>query len=568
MSKIDLPRERKVGHLTVLRPSRALTPREFNALPFGERLAMIRGAEGKQKYSLLVEAQDAERLIRQLPAQEIYLLIKELGKEDVPELLHFASTEQITTFIDLDCWKGDLLDGPTALEWLELLAECGEEKILATFHEMEFELLTLVLKKQFTILRGPEDYLDDDARLEAVQRDGGYELEFHDSESEGVKFLAAILEVVFRREHDFYVRLMESVRWEPESLLEEEELRYRSGRLQDLGFPDPFEASSLHAPLDAESFDPEAHRKKGVIPGEATEAPGFILTAARPAGLLAEVLAGGLDSETCWELTFLLNQAMSADRVDVGDMTQVRQETAEAYRYLNLALEHLAGTDVDRASDLFFSVWLQSLYRLGFGLTLQLQRRARKVAGSAVGPYLDGPFRALVEALGHRKPRFFEGIEDPSRGGERAFAELHDIRRTSEWLDRLEAQLALFSGVLPFGLPDPAVLDLSGCAPDQPADLALSDFFLTALANRLLGRPFLPEPIPQAEVSVLHGKVCAGGGLAPGLREETVSWLESLHPGGGSFGEWCLDLWEGEFCTFTPDDLDPRFIGGLIVRLA
>ena len=101
MARIELPREKKVKHLTLLREPRRLTPKEFNALAYAERLEMVRLAHGRQKYDLLIEAKDAEELVRRLPAQELFLLFKELGVEDIPELLPLVTCEQFTTFLDL-----------------------------------------------------------------------------------------------------------------------------------------------------------------------------------------------------------------------------------------------------------------------------------------------------------------------------------------------------------------------------------------------------------------------------------------------------------------------------------
>jgi hypothetical protein len=92
--------------------------------------------------------------------------------------------------------------------------------------------------------------------------------------------------------------------------------------------------------------------------------------------------------------------------------------------------------------------------------------------------------------------------------------------------------------------------------------------FLTALANRVLGRPFAPQPLPGAELAALHGLVSRQGRVAPELRRQTLAWLETLEPGGGDFGETCLALWEEGFCRIAAPDLDPRFVDGLIVRVA
>jgi len=566
MARIDLPREKKVKHLTLLREPRRLTHREFNVLGFAERLEMVRSAHGRQKYDLLIEAQDAEELVRRLPAQDLFLLFKELGVEDIPELLPLVTCEQFTTFLDLDCWQGDLLDGDQALYWLTLLVEAGEEAGLRMAVEIDFGLLVLTVKKFVTITAAPGDMLDEDVAAER-RFEGVYDVDYRDAES--AKIVGAFLDLIFRRERDFYLQLMEAVRWEPEVTLEEEVYGARRDRLLDHGFPDPFEALGVYAWLDPDTFDPAQQRKLPLQPGEVgVEAPAFALAGARPKDLLAEILAGGLDHDTCWELTFLINKVMSAERVDVGESSQVRETTEEVYRYLNLALEHLSGGDLGTASALFDDCYLEHLFRLGFSLTLQLQRQAKKLAAGRIGPYLDSPLRAFLDALRQRRPRFYEGIEGEERAGERPFANVHDLVLAMNWLDRLAGQRRLFEERFPFDLPAPGELDLAGCAPDDPADLTLSDFFLTALANRLLGRAFVPRPVPQEELPALHARVCREGKLDAELRRETGHWLDSLEPGAAAFGDWCLDLWEQELCAVSADDLDPRFVSGVIVRLA
>ncbi len=563
MDKINLPSRKKVRHLTLLREPRSISVKEFNALRSEERLDIVRRATGREKHNLILEARDAEVLVRRLPAQEIYLLIKELGPESAAELLTLVNTEQFTTFLDLDCWQEAQLDGPRLLQWLMLLAEGGEDKVLQTVLELDFELLVLILKKFAVVVSGPEADDDDEARPAGP---GGYELAFNDPE--GGKVIGYLVETLFNRENNFARRLMEALRWEQDALLEEEVYHFRSGRLQDRGFYDTMDALGVYAFLDPEGFNPEQWRKAAIIPGEeGVEAPGFMLSGARARDLLAEVLAGGVTEEFCWELSYLLNKVMAADRIDVGDASQVLAETEGVYRCLNLALEHLCGGDAVRAAQCLDDLYLEALFRLGFSLTLQLQRRAAPLCKSQLGPYLDGPFRALVDALQRRKPQFFEGIERPDRGGERPFANLHELRLATEWLERLEVQQRLFEDHFPFSLPAPGELELTGCQPDDPEDLALSDFFLTALANRIMGREFLPQPIPREELVGLHARICTESKLHDALRQETRQWLDSLVPGAGAFGEYCLELWAEEYCTMGAENLDPRYVGSLLIKL-
>lgn len=567
MTRIDLPPKKTVGHLTLLRDPRTITPAEFNALSVEERLEIVRRAPDRKKYDLLIEAAKPAELLHRMPAQEAYLLVKEVGHDDAVELVAMASVEQLTTFVDLDSWEGDCLDGKSAYTWLEMLLEAGEAKVLETFRELDFELLVLMLQKQLRVLRTPGEIEDKDAREEAAQHWGGYEIEYPDSEQR--KVLESLLGILLSNEEGIYRQLLDAVRWEPQALLEENVYHVRSGRLEDRGFPDPFEALAVYAWLDPEGFETPA---KGKLPLESGEAGvstfGLTLTGASPQGLLAEVLAGGLSQESSWELTFLLNKVMVAERIDVGDREQVEAISAEVYGLLNLALEHLSGGDVEKAAQFFADTYLEHLFRLGYSLTLQLQRRAKALCQSGVGPYLDGPFRALTESLGRRKPRYFTGLERTDRGGEKHFAELRELTLAAEWLERLEVQRRLFEERFPFTLPAPEVLDpqLEGCLPESAEDLTLSDFFLTALANRVLGRDFIPLPVPAAELPELHRKVVAEGRIAEALRAETAQWLDALEPGGAAFGDYCLELWQEEFGAVKAEELDPRYIGGLIVR--
>jgi hypothetical protein len=565
MSKIELPGEKRKGHLTLLRRARTITSREFNALTFDERLEMIRLAAGRTQYQLILEAADSAELVQALPAQDLFVLIKDLGMEDVSELIAMASAEQVTSFIDLDAWDRDRIDGKRALEWLVLAMDEGEEGLLARLRELDFPLLVLIFQKFVTVTTGPEVLLDEDARHDRDAADKIYQVRFRDSES--AKLMGEILDCLNRREQGLYLQLLEAVRSGMGSLLEEEVYRERCTRLMDFGFPDPDQILDIYARIDPQSFDPTHFDRSDASSPVDGVAPGFVLTVGRARDLLAEVLDAGINPASAWDLTFLLNKAMAADRVDIGERSQVQAELDMVYGYLNLALEHLCGNDVEKAIALFERTYLLALFRLGFNLTLSLQRRARVIRESSVGPYLDGPYAALVASLSAEKPLYFAGFEESGRSTEnRYFTSLEEVRRSSAGLDEIDAQCRLFEKHFDFDLPEPETFDLSGCLPADPQLVTLSDFFLTALANRLSGRPFLPIPIAGSELRLLQEKISENGRVAESLRRETLAWLAALEPGAESFGNFCFEVWDEEFCPLDPAGLDPRYVGGLLIR--
>jgi hypothetical protein len=537
----------------------------FSRLSPAEQIDVLRCQDAQQKTRFLLDAENGAELMAQLSTQEVYLLAVERGPEHLPELLSLATPEQWSGFIDLDCWDDDHFDSTKTHRWLIALLQGEEETAFTVLREMNFEQLVLIFKSEMDIPSGPEADENSDARIDAVKRDGGYEINYHTEN--GAKLFHKILDVLQSYDSVFFVYLLEAVRAETMGLIEESVYQQRTGRLLDMGIPEPFAARKIYAWLDPEEYRQAPSVKKIALGPCEGSAPGFTLTLVRPKGLLAAVLADGMDEELAWEMASVVNKVMMADRVQMGDIDQVSIVISKVDAYLNLALEWLAGQDVDAAKECLANCYGEDLFRLGYSLTLKLQRRAAAVARTTIAPYLDHNARACIAALNRKTPLFFEGVADATRGGKRLFASLAEIHAVDKWLVRIEIQRQLFEDVLQFALPEPALLDLSGCQPDQADEITLVEFFLTSLANRLLGREFQPLPIAEEELAGLHGMVSQSGVLNPRLREETVKWLESLAPGGGGFAGYCLDIWEDEFCSVGFEDIDPRFVGGLIVRL-
>ena len=546
-------------------PANMPTAREFAALSRSAQLDILRRASSRQKLQLLIDAADGEALLAEMPAQDLYLLACELGAEQIPELLEMASAEQWQAFFDFDCWEGDAFAADAARSWLAVLLVGKPSRVVAVLQEIDFELLTLILQREVRVLSGPEDLEQEGADDYGPRRDCGYVVDFRDED--GAKLYGELIDRLFRQAPEFCRELLEAGRAEGASLLEEEVYQQRTGRLLDQGLPEPHAARAIYAWLDPAAF---AQRREPKLPlgGGATGiAPGAALQLARPGGVLGKVLDAGIDAQTAWELASLVNKVIMAERVDLGDLAAVRSLTARSYALLNLALEYLAGNDVAVASRCLQQEYAEQLFRLGHSLTLNLQRRAGAVRQAPCGAYLDGPYRQLVEALLQTPPQFAEVLVRPDRGGGRLFATLREVRLVEEWLARLEAQRRLFEDHFPFRLPPADDWKLTGCHPGHGRELTLSTIFLTALANRLLQRQFVPQPLSPGELPELHALISRGRGVDPQLRTQTRAWLETLEPQGGAFADFCLNVWEDELCDVSPAALDPRFVGGLIVRL-
>ncbi len=547
-------------HLRLVKPSKS-------SIALKTELDKLRTLSGRAKYKAILESPQSRALVQTMPAQDLFLLVKELGPADVSDLLSMASGVQVTLCVDMDCWRADTMDADEALFWLQHLHQMDNDDTLRLVDELDFDMLVLLVKKQLRIVRGLEALDDDELEEPRLRRDQLYECEFRDTEQ--AKWLEGLLELLFSERQSVYLQLMEAVRHETDITFEEAVFQDRIARLSDFGFIETHEALKIRAWLDPEHFDPAAHLKNQATftpEYSGVSLPGFVMTVARPRDLLADVMSNSLNDALWQELTYLLNRAMSADQVDIGAVTEVQESLEDVYNYLNIALGYLAGSDVGRATELFEQVYLQSLYRLGFSLTIALKRRARIVLKSPAGPYLDGPDAALVAALNQPKPRFYSGVETTTRADERPFRNYGEVKAVSVELETVEALLPLFGSAGIFNIPAPEELELEGCIPPQASEVTLSELFLTAIANKILEHDPTPEPIPAAELETLHQALHAEANF-DALRHQTKEWLVSFAPGSGAFVEFCFDLWEHEFYALKPENLKPQYIGGLLIRL-
>ncbi len=543
------------------RDNRALRARELNALPAEERLAVIHAARGRDKYDLLLDAEDGQQMVTQLPPQDLFLLVKELGREDVQELLPMATPEQIAVGIDLDSWQGDRFDGDSSLEWLLTSLDWDGEDPVQRLLEFDFDLLVLILQRSITLVRGPEELIGDEWKPNSAVMP--YEFAFGDEER--AKPLEALLRSLFEQHRTFFFRLAEALRSELPSVLEEEVYQQRRLRLLEYGFPDFSEARQVYARLDCDTFDVARYARPSSLNEPYPVAPGFALTEIPSCPLLTAVLTSGVDSVTAWDLSYLLNRVMVADGVDVGDRVAAQETLERVYGYLNIALEHLCGSSLEKARELFAGIYLQALFQLAHNLVERLRREAVRLFESSIGSFLDGPYAALIGSLRGRFPKYCRSFESDRWAGESPFVELRQLRKTELRLAEIEIQRRLFEEHFGFELSGfAAATDETGGQHDEA--MTLSDLFLTALANRTLGRDFAPLPLRLSEVSKLHTCISENGSVSEVLRSETRAWLESLEEGAGLFGDFCLDVWDEEFCGLDSAALDRRHIGGLLLK--
>jgi hypothetical protein len=252
---------------------------------------------------------------------------------------------------------------------------------------------------------------------------------------------------------DMYYRLMQEAMWAQESDLEEWAYRWRTGRLQDEGIPDYYEALEAYHVIEIEplhALAPGPLEPPGV-PASAEESgqvPSYAWSLTPSGSLLAQALRGDFTPATwerlCWEMVSLCNKALVLDQVDFADTAAVRASLGRVHAYVNIGLEYLSHYDPQQLVPLLTTRSLQSLCQIGFSLSMRLRQRASSLQAhlngtAGVRRALPGLARAVVDGLLQTwYPQFYVGLETPGETEYRDFLHLQDIHLVTAVLESLE----------------------------------------------------------------------------------------------------------------------------------
>ena len=470
----------------------------------------------RKRMEALVEAPDAQALVRSVPAGELYTTIQEVGLADSTELVQLASPKQFQAFVDLGGWKRDRIDPHMVLTWLRAARGDEPEEFLRKLHGMDLELLEYMLR-EFTVMHDLEE--NPDVNPEGVTMEtpeGRYLIEL---KVEGVEqaALRSILRDLIAENPFESVRLMEATRWEVASELEETAYRFRAARLQDLGFPTLEDAMRLFSRVDT---GPAPARSAQTALAPAQGHVDYLDAALRE---LTEVERENLEDE----LRGVSNAVLVAELADPGDLEAVRRVGEMVRDYLSLGLEHLTGGDPARASEVTRDTPLQRIFQVGFSLTLALKFRADRLMKAPLVKLDDTVLlfpdeAAAIEALRLKRPRRALRVQ----GAEPVpFRSLREIAASEALLARAEQQVELFRGLL--GGTEAAAREVLARFGVALSVLGVDRLFTAAVAMAVLEGRVEPRPVPLGRTVELCERLFEGTAQEPRLRSSAAERVRS-----------------------------------------
>ncbi len=503
-----------------------------------ELKARLRLLPAKKRLDAILERPDVMRVVRSLPVQDVLLTVREVGPSDSLELIELLSPRQVQGLLDLDAWRKDRIDPGSFAEWLELLYAANPNRAVRQIKELDIELLSLLFKMHTRVydLKEDED-TPEDPQLHSVTPDQRYLIVYDESDGRLARALQQTVDRLFGVDVPFVLRLIEAVRWEMPSALEEEAFRWRNGRMADLGFLPHGEAQEVFQYVDAERTLAAA-LAPGVEPlGAAAAEPTEVLVGDAPdesvrdlstsvllpeelfeegSGVLAAALAQVDEARRArfaHELLMLGNRLHVATGGDAGDGEALRATVKRAGDTIGIALSYAAKGEPARLGGALARMHALKLFQVGHSLSVRIARELRartRAEGSGLNGEgllrLDSPLREVAAGVLRPQPLFFAGLATPARTDYQPFSSLHELAMATKAM----AEAAFRAELLVRGLSatDDELRSLGVL--DAQSGPSHAQLLGSWLARVLLGEPPSLEPLDDDALRALQRKLQAG----------------------------------------------------------
>ncbi len=355
--------------------------------PFRANLTRALARRGER----LLVATDLADEVATLEPMEAYYIVKELGLDRALPILLQLSQEQLQAGIDLDCWNRYDFGADNFDKWLTAFALAGPEALAKAFLSLDNVVQLLFLAQTVTVYDPDTDQVPQqdkaNTKPRAMTPDGFYLLELKTELALKIHPFT-LLDALYQYDPTATHQLLSDIRVDLPTQIEEEALRFRSGRMNDIGFATPDEAAvlfsrpAIHQPLP---------RPQKPIDSARTRVPSVYAGPLGETSLLQQALSLITDQERLaileQEIVWAINSAIIAYGEKTQDIEQITDIAGRVRDTISLGLESLLAqqepnSQLDaaaaKASDLL-GVWsIIDLFRHGFAATMSLQQEVRQ----------------------------------------------------------------------------------------------------------------------------------------------------------------------------------------------
>jgi hypothetical protein len=379
---------------------------------------------------------------------DFFWLLKKVGEDDALPLLQMASDEQWQHVLDMELWNKDRVDLHQAFLWLARLQQadvrrlarwlCGEGEFFAYFY------LSKNIKVE--VRRSDEVY---DLSDGFITFDDVYFFKVLDPEQE--ETVRNVLQHLSALDYQRYQALLIGIAGVLPAPLEEDLYRLRNVRLAEDGFLPYEEAVSVYAHVAPHSLKRERGEAE---PGFSSEPDDKIPVPVTPlihtseTSLFMESTRRVSDpvflERIYLEFAGLCNQVIAADGVLVNDLEVLLKACRKTAGFISLGLERLSEGKHPLAEEYVRSNPLIDIFRVGFGLALELKWEAERwmkeawfVARRLGSGFWGEEWGGILIGLSQTRPRLF--TQPYTEGSFKEFETLSEITKCRTALNRMTA---------------------------------------------------------------------------------------------------------------------------------
>jgi len=397
---------------------------------------------GSQMQDFINLSPCSQAVIRGLPPEELYQMIKETGIGESLPVLAMMSQNQLQYSFDLEWWQRDLFVPECALEWLEFLDACEDSSILQWLQNEDFDQKVVLFQSLIKVYKDDEmtNSYEGVEGMAHLSLDGVYDIFFKTEEYEALKRLLTLLRSA---DPTLYTSILEGVIWYPVTQTIEKAYRWPLFRTAERGIPDFEEAMGVYSyPSPGALKIPIPELEDFASQGKFNIAPTYPLLLTGSVPFFKDVILRLGNSSRLktisWELVYLANKIMVADQVKPSDLEMRKESLQKVLGYINIGLELGASGDLEKGAKLLSNTHVMPLFQAGYQQLMSLKWKTEsflKENGSFLKWMSTERHKDLLSALLDRFPRVAEVSEKKSLGW-RHFTSIQDVRNAESFLDQ------------------------------------------------------------------------------------------------------------------------------------
>ena len=272
LDRTPVPAARRL--LNLARRDRRAAEKELAALSPELQATVICEAPLSIRRQMIDLLPKPEVVIPLLPEAEFCYTCRSIGLNDSSWLLPMATEEQVVACFDLDGWSGLQVDPVRIDEWMNALASTDQDTFVRVARALDPELIVIFLRQHVDVFLKPSP--QDDPDWSPPDQSQTLEGQFYfvaKSPDDDLEPLLTLLHALFQNDYWLYFRVIQAVREELPMENEEWALRWRTGRLEDLGFPSWDTAMRIYGFLQFVSVT-QQRNLVGPSPGLSPKNPG------------------------------------------------------------------------------------------------------------------------------------------------------------------------------------------------------------------------------------------------------------------------------------------------------